>query len=286
MLRQISPIKISVVTGVFASALFLTACGGGEEAVNSEVKDFEVTTDTMKSEVRINFDMLRINIPTPSKMSAKLSAAKINYNKNFLTPSGKAGSYSSNYQKAVGMGAMGADLSLAAAYNQSQDAVEYLGQVAKLAGDLGIGSAFDPEFSKELIKNVSKPDTFSLMLDKAFDKAERNLRSNERVATSILMITGGWIESLYLSVEGLNTNPSGDKTQAIYSDINAHCYAFEYIYQLLDEYKSNADCAKLAAELEPFKPALASIAKNNKMGAAELPKVRETATQLRNKIIG
>lgn len=286
MLRKISPLKFSVVTGIFASALFLTACGGGEDAASSEVKDFEVTTDTMKSEVRINFDMLRINIPTPSKMSAKLSAAKINYNKSFLTSSSKAGSYSSNYQKAIGMGAMGADLSLAAAYNQSQDAVEYLTQVAKLAGDLGIGSAFDPEFSKELIKNVSKPDTFSLMLDKAFDKAEKNLRSNERVAISILMITGGWIESLYLSVEGLNTNPGGDKTQPIYSDISAHCYAFEYIYQLLAEYKSNADCAKLAAELEAFKPALASIAKNNKMGANELPKVRETTTQLRNKIIG
>lgn len=286
MFERFFPINNVLVAGVTATALLFASCGGGHEEENTEAKDFEITTDTIKSEVRINFDMLRVNIPTPSKLSESLSAAKISYNKSFLYPASKGSSFSSNYQKAVGMGALGADLSVAAAYNQSQDAIEYLSQVGKLAGDLGIGTAFDPEFSKELIKNVSKRDTFSLMLDKAFDKAERNLRSNQRVALSILMITGGWIETFYVTAEALNTNPSGENTYKLYQDINVHCYSFEYIYQLLDAYKTNADCAKLAADLEPFKPMLIGIGKNSKLGAAELPKIRETATGLRNKIIG
>lgn len=284
MSRKISTINFILATGIISASFLFSSCGGSED-VNTGETDYEVTTDTMKSEVRINFDMLRVNIPTPSKLASQLNAAKIVYNKSFLTPASKGGSFSSNYQKAIGMGALGADLSVAAAYNQSQDAVEYLAQVGKLAGDLGIGTAFDPEFSKELIKNVSKPDTFQLMLDKAFDKAEKNLRSNQRVAISILMITGGWVESLYVSAEGLNTKPSGD-TRQIYADINAHCYSFEYIFKLLDEFKSNADCAKLAQELEPFKASLAGIARNSKIGANELPGILETATKLRNKIIG
>lgn len=286
MFSKNSPIKLTLLAGFAISSFLLTSCGGGNQESSNEVKDFEVTTDTIKSEVRINFDMLRANIPTPTKLANKLTAAKIKYNKGFLVPASKGSSFSSNYQKAVGMGALGADLSVAAAYNQSQDAVEYLTQVGKLAGDLGIASAFDPEISKELIGNVSKPDTFSLMLDKAFDKAEKNLRSNKRVAISILMITGGWVESLYLSTENLNTNPTGDKTRELYLDLSAHCYSFEYIFQLLDAYKSDADCAKLAADLEPFKIKLNSIAKSSKIGAEELPSVRETATALRNKIIG
>ncbi len=286
MFRKFSPINLILVTGVTAFAFLGSSCGGGHEEEGAANNDFEVTTDTIKSEVRINFDMLRVNIPTPSKLAAQLTAAKINYNKSFLTPASRGGSFSSNYQKAVGLGALGADLSFAAAYNQSGDAVEYLAQVGKLAGDLGIGTAFDPEFSKELIKNVSKPDTFAIMLDKAFDKAERNLRSNQRVALSILMITGGWVESLYTSVEALNTNPNGPNTKQLYADLNAHCYSFEYIFQLLDAYKDNADCAKLAADLQSFKPMLTSIAQSNKLGAAELPKIRETTTALRSKIIG
>lgn len=286
MFRQISTLKLSLATGITASALMFSSCGGGHEEESSAVADFEVTTDTMKSEVRNNLDMLRVKIPTPSKLTGQFTKAKITYNKSVLTPPGKASSYSSNYQKAIGLGALGADLGIAAAYNQSSDAVEYLGQIGKLAGDLGIGTAFDTEFCKELLQNVSKPDTFQLMLDKAFDKAEKNLRSNQRVAISILMITGGWIESMYISAEGLNTNPNAEGTKQIYADLNSHCYAFEYIFSLLEEYKANADCAKLSQELAEFKPMLASIASNTKIGAAELPTIRATATKMRSKIIG
>ena len=285
MFRKLSPVNFTLMAVLAAAPFLFSSCGSKDEG-NEDAKDFEVTKDSIKSEVRVDFDMLRVNIPTPKALTAQLSASKINYNKGFLLSSSKGGSFSSNGQKALGMGAFGADLSIAAAYNQSSDAVEYLAQMGKLAGDLGIGTAFDPEFCKQLLANVAKPDTFQIMLDKAFDKAERNLRSNARVATAIQMITGGWIESLYISAEGLNTNPNGPKVQAIYNDLSAHCHAFDYIFELLAAYKSNADCAKLAADLEAFKPALASIANSNHIGPAELPKVRETATALRNKIIG
>ncbi|MBI4930137.1 MAG: hypothetical protein HY841_05200 [Bacteroidetes bacterium] len=272
--------------GIAATALFFSSCGGGKDDEHSELKDVEVTTDTISSEVRVNFDLLRVNIPSPGNLTKKLTAAKINYNKSFLLPSSKGGSFSSNYQKAIGMGAFGSDLGMAASYNQPQDALEYLGQMGKLAGDLGISAAFDPEFSKQLISKIGQPDTFQVMLDKAFDKAERNLRSNQRVATTVLMVAGGWVESLFISVEGLNTNPSSPTTKGIYADISTHCHSFEYIFQLLDAYKSNADCAKLIQDMEPFKAQLIAIGKNPKIGVESLPKIRETVTALRNKITG
>lgn len=284
MFRKFSIIHLTFVAGIAAASLLFSSCGGSEE--DPTLKDIEVTTDTVSSEVRVNFDLVRINIPHPAELTSKLSAAKISYNKSFLLSSSKGGSFSSNYQKAIGMGAFGADLGISAANNQPQDALEYLGQMGKLAGDLGISSAFDPEFSKELLSKISKPDTFQLMLDKAFEKAERNLRSNQRVATTVLMIAGGWVESLYISVEALSTNPNAANAKPIYFDISTHCFAFKYIFELLDAYKSNADCAKLIQDLEPAKAVLTSAGSNPKMGPEALPKIRETVTALRNKITG
>lgn len=287
MLRKFSPIVTVVFAAAFAaSGILFTSCGGHDEAGPSELTDVEVTTDTISSETRINFDMLRVNIPSPTILTKKLSYAKINYNKGNLLSTSKTGSFSSNYQKAVGLGAFGSDLGMAAAFNQPQDALDYLSQMGKLAADLGIGSAFDPEVSKELIANISKPDTFQMMLDKSFDKAERNLRSNQRVATSILMVAGGWIETLFTSVEGLNTNPNGANTKALYMDLSAHCHGFDYIFQLLDAYKSNADCAKMIQDLEPFKSHIVSIGRNAKLTSTDLPLIRETVTKMRNKVIG
>lgn len=287
MFRRSPIVHLSLITAVAVAGFFFTSCGGKkEEGGGGESKDFEETKDTIKSEVREDFDQLRVNIPSPGESLKKLSAAKITYNKGFLNSPSKAGSFSSNYQKGIGLGAFGSDLSNAAAYNQPGDAIEYLSQMGKLAGDLGIGAAFDPEVSKKLVQNVAKPDSFQIMLDKVFEKAEKNLRSNQRVAIATLMVAGGWIESLYISVEGLNTNPNGPNTAGIYMDIGAHCQAFDYVFQLLESYKTNADCGKLLQEMTPFKVALHEIGRNAHIGVNDLPKIRETATALRNKIIG
>src|ERR1051326_6004252 len=168
MFSKNSPISFSFSALVAATSLLLFSCGGSKHEENPVYTDIEQTKDTISSETRANFDLIRVNIPQPMELTKKLTAAKINYNKGTLLSSGKANSYSSNYSKAIGMGALGADLGIAAAYNQSQDALEYLTSMGKLAGDLGISSAFDPEFSKQLLSNIAKPDTFQLMLDKAF----------------------------------------------------------------------------------------------------------------------
>lgn len=272
-------------TGI--ASFFLTSCGGDKkEDEFPELKDVEQTTDTISSEVRINFDIIRANIPQPAALTSKLSEAKISYNKGILLPPGKSGSLSSNYQKAIGLGAFGVNLGIAAAYNDPQTALEYLTQMGKLANDLGISSAFDPETTKLMMEKIAQPDSFQILLNKTFDKAERNLRSNQRVATAILMVAGGWVESLHISIESINTNPNDPKIKPVYKDISNHCFAFKYIFELLEAYKNNSDCAKLIQDMDAAKPALAAAADNPKMGAAELPKLREAVTALRNKLIG
>ena len=281
---QKSPIHLTIVTGAVFLSLFLSSCGEKPEEL-SDLTDFEVTKDTIKSETRVNFDLVRINIPSPGILAKKLSAAKIMYNKNFLLSTGKKSSYVTNYQKAIGVGAYGADIGMAASHNQTQDALDDLDAVSKLAVELGINNAFDPGFSKKILGNVNKPDTIQLMLDKAFDKAERNLRSNQRVAASVLMVAGGWVEGLYTSIESVNANSGGrENTKIIYNDISVHCHAFEYVFQLLYEYKNNADCAKLLQELEPAKAMLLTYGKTG-LNSDTLPKLRETVTALRNKMI-
>ncbi len=283
MLQTYPHVRSIIVTGVTLLSLFVSSCGEKPEAL-SDTTDFEITKDTITSETRINFDLIRVNIPSPGIMSKKLSAAKIGYNKNFLLPTGKRSNFVTNYQKAIGIGAFGADIGLAAANNQTQDALDDLDAAGKLAAELGIGNALDPELSKKILANINQPDTIQHLLDRAFDKAERNLRSNQRVAASVLMVAAGWVEGLYTSLESVNANNGGgENTKNIYKAISAHCHAFEYVFQLLYQYKSNADCAKLLQELEPVKTTLLAYGKSG-CDADTLPKLRETITTLRNKI--
>lgn len=272
--------RFTFATALVTTSLFFSSCG---EHAEESIADFEVTDDTIQSEARVNFDLLRVNIPAPSILTKKMSAAKIAYNKSLMLPISKRSSYSSTYQKAIGLGAFGADIAMAASHNQSQDALDYLGEMGKLAADLGLSSAFDLEFCKKMIANMSKQDTLELLLDKAFDKAERNLRSNQRVSTAVLMITAAWVEGLYTAVESVNSNPHTAGAKDIYNDISAHCHSFDYVYNLLVAYNKHADCAKLLKEMEPSKDALLAYGKSG-WDASALPKLRDTVTMLRNKI--
>ena len=273
----------SAAGAVFLSLLFSSCANKPEE--NSIFTDFEVTKDTLTSETRVNFDLIRVNIPSPFLLAKKLSAAKISYDKQFLVSTSKRSNYVSNYQKAIGAGAFGADIGMAASHNQSQDALDDLDAIGKLAAELGITNAFDAEFAKKILANIHKPDTVEQMLDKAFDKAERNLRSSQRVAISVLMVAGGWVEGLYTSVESVNASKNkGANVQSIYNDISAHCLAFEYVFQLLNAYKSNPDCAKLLQVMEPAKATLLACGKSE-CNSETLLKLRETVSELRNKMI-
>lgn len=274
-------LKIVPITFGVGFGIMLVSCGGSKE--DPTLTDVEVTTDTLSSETRVNFDLIRVKIPSAGNLVKQLADLKVPYNKSFLLPSGKTGSYSTNYQKAIGMGALGADIGFTSAYSQQQDAIEYLNQINKLAGDLGISSAFDTGFAKQLLENIGKPDTFQLMLDKAFEKAERNLRSNQRVATTVLMVSGGWVEGIYTIVEGLSSVPKDSDTKQIYKDLSAQCYALNYVFELLDAYKSNADCAKLLQEMEPHKATLLSYGKTG-WGPESIAKLKETISAIRNKI--
>jgi hypothetical protein len=263
----------------------LYSCGPKEE---EKPLDMEITTDTMSADVRQQIHLIRINIPSPNDLSMKLAGAGLNFNSSMLNPASKGSSYSGTYKQALALGVYGADLGYACSYKQQQEALGFLGQIGMLAKAVNVESAFDPEFSKRLIQNVNAgKDTVMQMVDSAYAKAERNLRSNQRVATAAIMIAGGWVEGLYLAVEAAGGAKDTKKPQVkdLYHQIYKHSYSFEYVFKLLEQFPKNADCTKLMDEMKDAKPVLYEYGRKPEITPEELPKLRESITALRNKIV-
>jgi hypothetical protein len=262
--------------------LAFTACKSGDEKV-----DYEVTTDTLSENVRTDILMIRSSIPQPSDMTSEIAAAKINYNKSILNSTSKSSGYSSNFQKAVGLGVYGADLGYALSYNQTQDVMEFFGSISKLAKDLGLESIFDEELIGKMKDNMGKKDTLLPLINEAYDRAERNLKSNQRVATAALMAAGGWMEAIYVTSSTLKNLPNETKTKAVYDKAWNHVSSFQNVIKLLEEYKSNADCAKMLEELKEFRP---FVDRTTKQGGGTLTQedmvaINEKITAIRNKLI-
>lgn len=276
-------IQVSVFSGLLLSFLF-TSCG---EAPKEVVIDREVTTDTLKAEVTSGLGSISANIPSPLDLTAEIGGAGFNYNKSILNSTGKTSGYSTNYKKAINLGIYGADLGYVIGFKQSQDAYEYLNSIGKLSEEVGIASAFDQEMIKAIVESMGKEDTISQtasLIKEAFHKAERNLRSNERVATASLMITGGWVEGLHIATQVIGDVPKNEKNGALYQRVWSQVYSFTYILDLLNEYKSNADCAKLLEELKDFEQVVEQFSKKPNLNNSDIAIIREKITLIRNQI--
>lgn len=264
------------------AVLLLTSCGAKEEAV----KDYQETTDTLSSEVRTDMSLIRAGIPSPIAVAKQISKGGYAYNKSVLNASSKSSNYSTKFQAAANLGVYGADFGYVAGYGQAQDVLEYVAQVAKLAKTVGVESAFSEDFGKEVNQNIGKEDTLMDIIDDAYVKAEDNLRSNDRVSTTALIIAGGWIEGLYIGSELVQAKPRDTKTNAAYTSVYDHVFAYKYVVDLLKQYKKDADCNKMLEELKPLEAVMKNCAEIPKLGPAELSKIKETIAPVRNKITG
>jgi hypothetical protein len=162
--------------------------------------------------------------------------------------------------------------------------MEYFGTAVQLADKLGLSSVFDKSLGQRFQGNMGKKDSLNTLIGLAYDKADRNLRSNKRVSTSALIAAGGWVEGLYISTQSLTTARDAS-TEAVYSRVWNHIYSFSYLFNLLDHYSKDADCAKMSEDLKPLAEAINNYSRKPKIDQADIAVLREKVTSVRNQIV-
>ena len=277
---------IPVLCGFCSITLLLMSCGGKPTEI---VVDEEITTDTLSKTTRNSLAAISVNIPSPLKVIGEISGAGITFNKSIINATSKSSSYSTKYQKALNLGVYGSDLAYVTGFKQMQDALGYIGTVKKLAEDLGVSSAYDEAAIKRVVENLSKVDSASQtaeLIEGVYDKAERNMRSQQRVEVAGLVITGGWLEGLHIATQAVGTTPRGEKNETLYSRIWDQAYSFRYISELLSENQKNPDFVKLVEELKGVQVICKTIENKPNMNNADVQLLKEKIIAARNKVTG
>ena len=276
---------IPALCGLCSIFFLVTSC----KPKKVEVLDEEITKDTLSEGTKNSMESISVNIPSPTEVTGEIAGAGISFNKSIINPTSKASSYSTNYQKALNLGVYGSDLGYVTGFKQMQDALEYIGTVKKLAEETGVSSAYDEAAIKKIVDNMSKVDSVektSALIKEVYQKAERNLRSHQRIEVAGLIVTAGWVEGLYVAVQALGTTPRDSKNEKLYSRIWNQAYSYQYVAQLLNDNQKNPDFAKLIEELKDVQTLCKSMENRPKMGNADVLKLKDAITIVRNKITG
>ncbi len=200
MINFIKPFGRLFSLFVLLTMFVLSSCS------NTKNDDEEVEKlDSNKSNL-VNINGTLFSIPSPIQTAILLKQVGATYNKGLLNSPGKISSYSTETKRALNLGAYGADLGYIILYQQTQEAIGYLGAVKKLSDDVGISGAFGTKLLDRFKQNMSNQDSLLVFTSEAFRSSDSYLKDNDRGKVSSLIIAGGWVESLYFTSEIYNTN--------------------------------------------------------------------------------
>lgn len=272
--------KNTLFTFVLGAAVLFTSCG--EEEVASQY-DYE-RSDSLSVDYTRQSLAIRGNVKNTSGFYLTLKAKGAEYNSSLPNPASNSSKYSSNLDRSVNMGIYGADLNYLTVYEQNEDARATVDAISKLASSLGIENAFDKE-SFELI--ISTTDSLDLreksnLVSKAFRNAEDQMYSEERALMGTLMMSGGWIESVYLTsslILDSELEPTG------LSDFWVLVYNYDSILKMLNVFKDDADAEKMYHKYKKLELIVKKITDKSKLNLEDVKVINEEVKIIRSTLI-
>ena len=185
------------------------------------------------------------SIPSPIQTAMLIEKSGADYSKGFLNDAKKVSTYATNYQKALNLGVYGADVGYVTIYDQSQDALKYLGVINKLTDELGITGAFDESTIKRFETNFGKRDSMLNLVAVAYRNSDAFLKDNDRMNVGALILAGGWIETLYFSTQ----IAMKDGNQDVINRIGEQKYTLNNIVKMLTPYYNQPEYDVLVDDL-------------------------------------
>lgn len=193
-----NPLKFIVLA---ASVLIFASCGSEQKpAVDAaDQPDMAEVEQEMTEEDLAQADAMIQQMPSPIEMAILVKHAGGEYNPDLLNDVKNIDNYLTNGKKTLNMGVYSSDVGYTSLYKQTQETVFFLDNVRKLSDDIGLSDAFDQSMFTRVESNIENRDSLLQILSSSYDLANQYLKENNRMNTSVLMIAGGWIESMYLA---------------------------------------------------------------------------------------
>lgn len=241
--KQLGSLCLSLL---LLSGMFSCSNQPQEEKTEESAEEF----DQAKSDLKEQIQEVVYEIPSPSEIPFLLEATGAEFNQSLINDNNKADQYASRNDKAaLNLGVYAADIGYLVSYDKVQEALTYMSSAKKLADNLGVTGAFDTKLIKRFENNLSRKDSLSYLLNETIHQTESYLKDDDRSKLAALIITGSFIEGLYISTELIKTYPKD-----ILPDDSRNLVLTPLIRVVLEQEKSLEDLIKMLSTVENTAP--------------------------------
>ena len=188
----------------------------------------EIDTST----VLLKYNNTLFTLPSPYQATYCIKASELSYKKTMLNPADNVSNYTTNFQQALNIGIYGTDLGYLNVYDQIPDVISYFTVIKKLSQELGIHDALQIEIIDKIEQNIDNQDSLLQYLTGTYREFDSYLKANNRKEIGILILTGGWIESLYI----LSQAAVESKSRKIINRLGEQKHPLDNLIEILSPY--------------------------------------------------
>ena len=237
---------------VLSLLLFLILVSSCRTSVDNSEQNINAMQDSSISAMEIEVSEEALvdivaNIASPIEMAALMNRLSVPFSKEYLASTGSVNDLNTNFQMAYKLGIFGADLGYLNMYEKSSSAVEYISTIKTLADGLRVGQFFDYTTLKRLATNNQNLDSLMFLSVHSYNEIDSYLRETPgRSYLSSLMITGLWIEGMYLITQVAKEYPYPDISERI----GEQKIILTDLLDVLNLYKKNLSFNELIQDFE------------------------------------
>jgi len=210
--------------------LFLISCKNYTEndTSSAQVQLHEIDT----SSVILKYNNTLFTIPSPFQVTSVIKSSNIEFNKDLMNLPDNVSNYTTNFKQSLNIGIYGTDLGYLNLYDQVPDIISYFTVIKKLSEELGITDAIQVEMINRIEQNIDNQDSLLYFLTNTYWEFDKYLKNNNRKDVGVLIIAGGWIESLYILSQIANEN----KKRLIINRLGEQKHPLDNLIELLSPY--------------------------------------------------
>lgn len=150
-------------------------------------------------------------MPSPFQIAGLVKNSGVGYDKGLLNPQENASKYNDKMKWGLNLGVYGADLGYITMYDQNNDALPYFNTLRKVGDNLKITASFDEKLMTRFRENMGKnKDSVMSIVGEAFRRSDDFLKAGDRDEDAALILTGGWIESMWFAVDVQKKKPNNE----------------------------------------------------------------------------
>jgi hypothetical protein len=243
---------------LFIGTVFIVSCNCNRSGGSTEPGFGADDTNAIAGAIPIaegSMDDLVQNISSPVEMANLIKSLGVPFSVKYLASTKNVSNYNTAYSKAFNIGIFSANLGYLNMYSKTSSVLQYITAIKQLSDGINVGQFFDFSTLKRLATNNENIDSLKYIAMHSFNVMDEYLKKNHRSNLSALMVSGVYVEGLFLVTQIYKEKPN--KKLADY--IGEQKKIFSELLLILKNYAKDPYFANLVSELETIKKEFESV---------------------------